>query len=269
MRIAIFNIDSLASNSAIRLFISQYGHMIKLLGLSPPFRRSRGGVLAQSWKHTRASGATFSNFLGCNFLLPRKASFFAPRSATLEGLCQSRGINVIRLDDANSEDVQRNLQDAGIDLIVSCYFDQILCSELIALPQHGVINIHSSLLPQHRGPMPVLYSSLDAPPSFGVSIHAVDAGIDTGPVLAQESYVPASNRSILGIMSDLHEQGVGLLDNVLADIEACRALPVSVQTEGSYESFPGRSEIARSRQLGFALFDRHDANRALHTPMSI
>lgn len=269
MRVAVFNIDSLASNSAIRQLIAQHGSMIKIVGLSPPFRRARGGVLAQSWRHTWTSGTAFSNFLGCNFWLPRQAGQFATRANTLEGLCAAQGIGVLRLEDANGEETKRRLQEAEIDLIVSCYFDQILQAELIALPRYGAINIHSSLLPQHRGPMPVLYSSLDVPPSFGVSIHAVDADIDTGPVLAQAPYRPTQGRSILSIMSELHERGVGLIGDVLADIKEGRRSSGSMQSKGSYESFPSRSDVRRSRQMGFRLFDRGDIARAWRTPMSI
>lgn len=268
MRIAIFTIDSLASNAAVRTFLSRHTDKVVLLGLSPPFRRSRGGFLLQTWRHFAESGASFSIFLGYNFVVPRCIAPFSPHAATLEGVCKTAGIATMRVDDVNGPDVARKLDELGVDLIVSCHFDQIFRKEIIERPRHGVLNLHTSALPAHRGPMPAMHCCLDDPVRFGVTLHCVEEGIDSGPILAQACIEPAPRRSLLGVMADLHARGLDLLDEVLADLEAARrnARP---QSGGSYESFPDRRVIRALHARGFRLVDGADMARSFTTPMSI
>ena len=83
------------------------------------------------------------------------------------------------LDRLRSDDVQ---------LLVLAGFMRILSAEFLASFGRPVINIHPSLLPKHRGINAVQrsYESLDT--YLGISIHFVDAGVDTGPILVQASF---------------------------------------------------------------------------------
>lgn len=268
MRIALLNIDSLASNPAIRIFIERNSSHIALLGLSPPFNARRGGILRQSRRHLVRSGIVFSYFMFFNFLLPRALGSLRPVRATLAGLAQERGIRVERLEDVNDGTFARLIGELGIDLVISCYFDQIIRDDVIALPRLGVFNVHSSMLPMHRGPMPVLHGCLDQPPQLGITLHRVDAGIDTGPILAQRAYAPPPRRSVLTLTRELHVLGVGILETMLPAIEA-GSFPSSPQDGGSYESFPDRAAMRRLLRSGRLLFDHRDIACALRTPMSI
>jgi methionyl-tRNA formyltransferase len=73
-------------------------------------------------------------------------------------------------------------RDAAIG--VSVLFDYILKPALLALFPRGVVNLHPSYLPFNRGQYPNVWSIVDRTPA-GVTLHRVDAGIDTGAVLAQ------------------------------------------------------------------------------------
>jgi len=69
-------------------------------------------------------------------------------------------------------------------------FNWILPASVLAIPRLGAINIHSSLLPRYRGPAPVLWAIRNGDPTIGVTVHRMDAGVDTGPILAQRGDVP-------------------------------------------------------------------------------
>ena len=71
------------------------------------------------------------------------------------------------------------------DVIVVAAFGQILPSAVLAIPPHGCVNIHPSLLPKYRGPSPVTAAILAGEKFAGMSIMLLDSGMDTGPVLAQ------------------------------------------------------------------------------------
>ena len=73
------------------------------------------------------------------------------------------------------------------DLIVVAAFGQILRPEVLALPLHGCINVHASLLPRWRGAAPIQATILAGDRTTGVTTLLMDSGIDTGPILSQRS----------------------------------------------------------------------------------
>lgn len=268
MRIALFNLDSVGTNSAIRSFVQRHHGQIVYVGLSPPFRAERGGLLRQSMKHLRYSGSDFSNFLGCNFLLPRIMHSVRARlplggrpMPTIAEQCRSAGIAVQRVSDVNANEVIAALARLDVELIVSCFFDQIFHRTILGVARYGGVNIHSALLPQHRGPTPVIYSALDRPPALGVTVHMIAEGIDTGPILLQEPYRPIVGESILQSIAALHDRGLVLLSSLLPAI-ADGSAPQQPQSGGSYESFPDRAAVRQLRQRGTPLMTWSDIKRA-------
>lgn len=73
---------------------------------------------------------------------------------------------------------------AGFDLVVSFGFRHILKQDVIKSSPAPIINLHISYLPYNRGAHPNFWSFFEGTPS-GVSIHLIDEGIDTGPILFQ------------------------------------------------------------------------------------
>jgi methionyl-tRNA formyltransferase len=65
-------------------------------------------------------------------------------------------------------------------------FPFLLTEEIWKLPAKGFINFHFGLLPQCRGPQPILWHMLNNDPEAGVTLHKVDGGIDTGEIVMQE-----------------------------------------------------------------------------------
>lgn len=103
------------------------------------------------------------------------------------------------------------------DLFVVAAYGQILRKEVLALPTHGPINVHASLLPAYRGASPITAALLDGLTETGISIMLMDEGMDTGPVLAQArtSIAPAETAATLG--ERLAELGAQLLVETLPD----------------------------------------------------
>jgi methionyl-tRNA formyltransferase len=73
------------------------------------------------------------------------------------------------------------------DVIVVCAFGQILRQPVLDIPPKGVVNVHPSLLPRHRGATPIQTAILAGDEETGVTIMLADAGMDTGPILSQRS----------------------------------------------------------------------------------
>jgi len=71
------------------------------------------------------------------------------------------------------------------DLLVLADYGQIVPAELLELPPHGALNLHPSLLPRWRGAAPIPAAILAGDNATGVTLMKMDAGLDTGPIVAQ------------------------------------------------------------------------------------
>ncbi len=71
------------------------------------------------------------------------------------------------------------------DIIIVNSYSMLLPKELLALPTHGVVNIHGALLPQYRGANPVQWAIINAEKETGVTMHYMTEQFDTGDIIAQ------------------------------------------------------------------------------------
>jgi methionyl-tRNA formyltransferase len=101
-------------------------------------------------------------------------------------LALERQIQVIQPKTFKSREVVEQLASFQPELIIVAAFRAILPPEVLSLPQFDCLNVHPSLLPRHRGPSPVANTILCGDEITGVTIMLMEAGLDTGPILAQE-----------------------------------------------------------------------------------
>lgn len=97
------------------------------------------------------------------------------------------------------------------DVIVVAAYGHILRPNLLELPVRGCINVHASLLPRHRGASPVAAAILAGDTQTGVTIMKMDAGLDTGPVLAQQEIAIDADHTTGVLTSELAAIGSHLL----------------------------------------------------------
>jgi methionyl-tRNA formyltransferase len=74
------------------------------------------------------------------------------------------------------------------DLVVCMGFPWKIPPDARAVPRLGWLNGHPSLLPRHRGPLPVAWAIREGDEEIGITFHLMDAELDTGPILAQRRY---------------------------------------------------------------------------------
>jgi methionyl-tRNA formyltransferase len=99
-------------------------------------------------------------------------------------LARANGVPVQQPLTLRSEADQANLAALEPDLIVVAAYGLLLPQAVLDLPPFGCINVHASLLPRHRGAAPIAHAILAGDRETGVSLMLMDAGLDTGPVLA-------------------------------------------------------------------------------------
>jgi len=76
------------------------------------------------------------------------------------------------------------LRELELDFIVGVHFPYIVPPEVLEIPRHGVLNLHPAYLPYNRGWHTPSWAILDGTP-IGATLHFMDAGIDTGRIVAQ------------------------------------------------------------------------------------
>lgn len=106
------------------------------------------------------------------------------------------------------------------DLIVVSCFPWRLPTSLLGLPRLGCINVHPSLLPAGRGPEPVFWTLRRGERETGATIHLMDEGLDTGPILAQERLLVPPGIRAPDLERRLAALGGRLLGPVIADLAA-------------------------------------------------
>ncbi len=103
------------------------------------------------------------------------------------------------------------------DVIVVAAFGQILRASILDLPPHGCLNVHASLLPRHRGAAPIAAAILAGDVEAGVTLMKMDAGIDTGDMLAQKSIRVEATDTATSLTEKLSYLGADLLKEKLGE----------------------------------------------------
>ncbi len=135
------------------------------------------------------------------------------------------GIPVFQPEHISDEQSVRLLQEQNATVFVVAAYGQILKQHVLDIPPMGCLNIHGSVLPRYRGAAPVHRAIIDGCTESGVSIMKLDAGMDTGDVLA-EVKTPITDTTTVGELHDqLSELGANLLDTVLPTYLAGEIVP--------------------------------------------
>jgi len=95
---------------------------------------------------------------------------------------EARGIPILQPTKMKTEETYQALASYEPDLMVVAAYGRILPTPLLELPKYGCINVHASILPQHRGASPIAHAIMAGDSEVGVSIMQMDEGLDTGAV---------------------------------------------------------------------------------------
>lgn len=123
------------------------------------------------------------------------------------------------------------LQTWSPDVIVVAAFGQILRANVLNLPPHGCVNVHASLLPRHRGAAPIAAAILAGDAEAGLTLMKMDAGIDTGDMLATKSIRVEATDTTTTLTEKLSHLGAELLEEKLNDYLDGKLTPLKQNDE--------------------------------------
>jgi methionyl-tRNA formyltransferase len=100
---------------------------------------------------------------------------------------EARRMQIMQPESLRAEAVQNMLRELRPDLMIVAAYGLILPQSVLDIPRHGCLNVHASLLPRWRGAAPIQAAILEGDTQTGVSLMAMTAGLDSGPVYVRES----------------------------------------------------------------------------------
>jgi methionyl-tRNA formyltransferase len=148
-------------------------------------------------------------------------------------LAQKLNLPVLQPLKARDENFISQLRELQPDLLVVVAYGQILPQTILDLPRFGCVNVHTSLLPKYRGAAPIQWAIANGESETGVTIMQMDAGLDTGPLLAtrRTAILPTDDSQILH--DRLAQLGAELLVETIPDYVAGNISPQPQPAEGS------------------------------------
>ena len=127
----------------------------------------------------------------------------------------SLGIPVLQPASLRGDAALAELAALAPDVMLVAAYGKLLPPAVLALPSHGCLNLHPSLLPRHRGPSPVATAILEGDAGTGTSLMLLDEGMDTGPVISRGVARLQGKETTGQLTEQLFELGAGLLrDNL-------------------------------------------------------
>lgn len=113
------------------------------------------------------------------------------------------------------------------DLLVLAFVTDIVPQAMIDLATYGGINYHPSLLPKYRGGSAMNWAIINGETETGVTIHQIDAGIDTGPIILQQKVAIDPDDTVKSLYFEkLYPLGVQMVAEAVRLIREGKASPV-------------------------------------------
>ena len=128
----------------------------------------------------------------------------------IDSQAQELGLTVLTPARLRDRDALATVLDLEPDLVVLADYGQLVPASLLER-RHGALNLHPSLLPRHRGAAPIPATILAGDPETGVTLMQMDAGLDTGPLVAVERAILAGDETAPALEARLAITAAGIL----------------------------------------------------------
>lgn len=152
---------------------------------------------------------------------------------------QRLGVSVVRAS-GKSPELESFVRSAAPDLIWITDYRYLLPAGLLTLATRGTVNLHPSLLPKYRGRAPINWAILHGETQLGLTAHFVDAGMDTGDIIAQRTFALSQAQDVGDALATLYPLYEELTAEGLAAFQG-GSVPRRVQDSTHATAFPRRT----------------------------
>lgn len=137
----------------------------------------------------------------------------------MKTIAREHGVPVLQPESINTPEGVAALREMRPDLLVVAAYGQILSRDVLAVPPHGGINVHASLLPKYRGAAPIAWAIYHGEKQTGITIIKMSVALDAGNMLAQEAIDIGPDETAGEVEARLAPLGARLALQVIEQIE--------------------------------------------------
>jgi methionyl-tRNA formyltransferase len=205
------------------------------------------------WSHRALDKLIQDEKIEVSFVVPR----FDLRDPVLVKKAEETGIPVLYLENINSEDSLGSLDRFKCDLFVSMSYNQIIRAPLRNIPKYGFINCHAGKLPEYRGRNILNWALINDEIEFGITVHYIDDGIDTGDILAQKTYPITDQDDYKTLLEIAYDGCADILFETISRF-ACKDIPKPI-----VQSKLGPGFYCGRREPGDEVLDWNQSSREI------
>lgn len=177
------------------------------------------------------------------------------KPSPVQRAAEELGLPVRSPKSLKSDEAREDFAALGADVAIVAAYGLILPQIILDAPTHGCINIHASILPRWRGAAPIHRAIMAGDEGTGVTIMQMEAGLDTGPMLATIR-TPIEAKTTGELTEELAELGAGLMVQVLRELP--NHIPVTQNNaEATYAPKIDKAEARIDWTLSAAELVRH------------
>ncbi|MCP3972340.1 MAG: methionyl-tRNA formyltransferase [Rhodobacteraceae bacterium] len=147
------------------------------------------------------------------------------RPSPVHARAKALGLLVRHPASLRNEQAQAEFAALNADVAVVVAYGLILRQPVLDAPMRGCLNVHASLLPRWRGAAPIHRAIMAGDAETGVCIMAMEAGLDTGPVLLRRATPIGTDDTTASLHNRLSEMGAALIIEALARLDALTPEP--------------------------------------------
>ncbi len=182
---------------------------------------------------------------------------FDKRDPVLVSLAEKNGISLEIDKNINSDSFINKMKEYSPDLFVSMSFNQIFKKEIINLPRLKTINCHAGKLPFYRGRNILNWALINDEKEFGITVHYVDEGIDTGDIILQRVYPITDEDNYKSLLERAYTGCADILYEAVKMVQSGEVHPIRQDTIDKVGMYCG------IRQVGDEVINWHSTSREL------
>ncbi len=164
------------------------------------------------WSHLAFSKLLSRKNLEVSFVCGR----YKTSDVILKELCRKNNIIFLTSKDINSSKFIEEVRKFNCELFVSMSFNQIFKDDMINLPKFNIINCHAGKLPFYRGRNILNWVLINDESEFGITVHYVDHGVDTGDIILQKTYDINDSDNYKTLLETAYVECANLLDSAVS-----------------------------------------------------
>jgi len=188
-------------------------------------------------------------------------AFIVPRNDTkdryLSDKALERGIDYIAPVNINSDDFYLRAQEYECDLFVSMSYNQIFRRRIMNLPKFKTINCHAGKLPMYRGRNILNWVLINDEKDFGITVHYIDEGIDTGDIILQKTFPITDSDNYSTLLNVAYRECPSLLYEAIKMIQNGTAKRIQQSSIAKHGMYCGQ------RSEGDEIIEWHSTSRTL------